>query len=67
MLFAFGDNFCIGGVNAVGGGFMRQILELAGEVLDTMRLLSDAGVTMLVVTHEIGFARDLYDRVAYMH
>lgn len=41
--------------------------ELVGEVLDTMRLLSDAGMTMLVVTHEIGFARDVSDRVAYVH
>ena len=41
--------------------------ELVGEVLDTMRLLSNAGMTMLVVTHEIGFARDVSDRVAYVH
>ena len=41
--------------------------ELVGEVLDTMRLLSDEGMTMLVVTHEIGFARDVSDRVAYIH
>ena len=41
--------------------------ELVGEVLDTLRLLSDEGVTMLVVTHEIGFARDVSDRVAYVH
>lgn len=38
--------------------------ELVGEVLDTLRLLSDEGMTMLVVTHEIGFARDVSDRVA---
>ncbi|MGB2318463.1 MAG: amino acid ABC transporter ATP-binding protein [Candidatus Puniceispirillum sp.] len=41
--------------------------ELVGEVLDTMRMLSDAGMTMVVVTHEIGFARDVSDRVAYVH
>ena len=41
--------------------------ELVGEVLDTLRLLSDEGMTMLVVTHEIGFARDVSDRVAYFH
>ena len=41
--------------------------ELIGEVLDTLRLLSDEGMTMLVVTHEIGFARDVSDRVAYFH
>ena len=41
--------------------------ELVGEVLDTLRLLSEEGMTMLVVTHEIGFARDVSDRVAYFH
>ncbi len=41
--------------------------ELVGEVLDTLRLLSEEGLTMLVVTHEIGFARDVSDRVAYFH
>jgi len=41
--------------------------ELVGEVLDTLHLLSDEGMTMLVVTHEIGFARDVSDRVAYFH
>jgi len=41
--------------------------ELVGEVLDTLSLLSEEGVTMLVVTHEIGFASDVSDRVAYFH
>lgn len=41
--------------------------ELVGEVLDTLRLLSDEGMTMLVVTHEIGFAKDVSDRVAFFH
>ena len=41
--------------------------ELVGEVLDTIRMLSDEGMTMLVVTHEMGFARDVSDRVAYFH
>ena len=40
--------------------------ELVGEVLDTLRLLSNEGKTMLVVTHEIGFARDVSDRVAFV-
>lgn len=39
--------------------------ELVGEVLDTLRLLSNEGMTMIVVTHEIGFARDVSDRVAF--
>lgn len=39
--------------------------ELVGEVLDTMRLLAEEGMTMMVVTHEMGFARDVSDKVAY--
>ena len=34
--------------------------ELVGEVLDVMRALAEEGMTMIVVTHEIGFARDNY-------
>lgn len=41
--------------------------ELVGEVLDTMRLLADGGMTMVCVTHEMGFARDVSDRVAFFH
>lgn len=41
--------------------------ELVGEVLDTMRLLAREGMTMICVTHEMGFARDVSDRVAYFH
>ena len=40
--------------------------ELVGEVLDTMTELSGRGITMLVVTHEIGFARSSCDAVAIM-
>ncbi|MFC6713156.1 amino acid ABC transporter ATP-binding protein [Branchiibius cervicis] len=40
--------------------------ELVGEVLDVMRELADAGMTMIVVTHEISFARDVADRVVFM-
>jgi polar amino acid transport system ATP-binding protein len=40
--------------------------ELVGEVLDVMRGLADDGMTMLVVTHEIGFAREAADRVVFM-
>ena len=39
--------------------------ELIGEVLDVMRALADSGMTMLVVTHELGFARDVADRVVF--
>ena len=39
--------------------------ELVGEVLDTMRLLAEEGMTMILVTHEIRFARDVSDRVAF--
>ncbi len=40
--------------------------ELVGEVLAVMRKLADAGMTMVVVTHEIRFARDVADRVVFM-
>jgi polar amino acid transport system ATP-binding protein len=39
--------------------------QLVGEVLDTMRVLSSEGMTMIVVTHEIGFAREVSHRVAF--
>jgi len=41
--------------------------ELVGEVLDTMRLLAEEGMTMICVTHEMGFAREVSDRVAFFH
>jgi ABC-type polar amino acid transport system ATPase subunit len=40
--------------------------ELVGEVLDTMKELAEAGLTMMVVTHEMGFARRVADRVVFM-
>ena len=40
--------------------------ELVSEVLDVMRGLADSGMTMIVVTHEMGFARDVADRVVVM-
>jgi polar amino acid transport system ATP-binding protein len=40
--------------------------ELVGEVLDVMRGLADEGMTMLVVTHEMGFAREVGDRIVLM-
>jgi polar amino acid transport system ATP-binding protein len=40
--------------------------ELIKEVLDVMRELADEGMTMIVVTHEMGFARDVGDRVVVM-
>ena len=40
--------------------------ELVGEVLDVMRKLADRGMTMIVVTHEMAFARDVADRVVFM-
>ena len=41
--------------------------ELVGEVLKVMRDLAQEGRTMLVVTHEIGFAREVADRVVFLH
>ncbi|WP_396658717.1 amino acid ABC transporter ATP-binding protein [Microbacterium sp.] len=40
--------------------------ELVGEVLAVMRALADEGMTMLVVTHEMGFAREVGDRLIFM-
>ncbi len=41
--------------------------ELVGEVLDTLRLLRKEGMTMICVTHEIAFAREVSDNVAFFH
>ena len=40
--------------------------EMVGEVLDVMQSLAKTGLTMLVVTHEMGFARDVSGRVIFM-
>ncbi len=40
--------------------------ELVGEVLDVMKRLAVSGMTMIVVTHEIGFARSVADQVVFM-
>lgn len=41
--------------------------EMVGEVLDLMKELAKEGMTMVVVTHEMGFAREVADRVVFMH
>ncbi|RMF86781.1 MAG: amino acid ABC transporter ATP-binding protein [Nitrospinota bacterium] len=41
--------------------------ELVGEVLEVMKKLAAEGMTMLVVTHEMGFAREVSDRVIFLH
>jgi general L-amino acid transport system ATP-binding protein len=40
--------------------------EMINEVLDTMKALAETGMTMVVVTHEMGFAREVADRVVFM-
>ena len=40
--------------------------EMVGEVLDLMKELADDGMTMVVVTHEMGFAREVANRVLFM-
>ena len=40
--------------------------EMVGEVLDLMKSLADEGMTMVVVTHEMGFAREVADRVLFI-
>jgi polar amino acid transport system ATP-binding protein len=41
--------------------------ELVGEVLETMKQLAKEGMTMIIVTHEMGFAKDVADFVAFMN
>ena len=41
--------------------------ELVGEVLDLLTELKAEGVTMLLATHEMGFARDVADEVCFLH
>lgn len=41
--------------------------ELVGEVLETMKQLADEGMTMIIVTHEMGFAKEVADWVVYMN
>ena len=41
--------------------------ELVGDVLNVMKEIAEAGMTMLVVTHEMGFAREVADRVVFMY
>jgi putative lysine transport system ATP-binding protein len=40
--------------------------EMVGEVLKVMKELAESGLTMLVVTHEMGFARDISNRIVFM-
>jgi polar amino acid transport system ATP-binding protein len=40
--------------------------ELVGEVLDVMKALAETGMTMVVVTHELGFAREVADHIVFM-
>lgn len=41
--------------------------EMVGEVLDVMKTLADEGMTMVVVTHEMGFAREVADKVVFIN
>lgn len=41
--------------------------ELVGEVLETMRVLAEDGMTMVIVTHEMSFAEEIVDRVCFVH
>ncbi len=41
--------------------------QLVGEVLDTLKMLAQEGMTMICVTHEMAFARDVSKRVAFFH
>ena len=41
--------------------------ELVGEVLEVIRELAEGGMTMVIATHEMGFARDIANRVCFLH
>jgi polar amino acid transport system ATP-binding protein len=41
--------------------------ELVGEVLDAIRELKEGGMTMVIATHEMGFAREVADEVCFLH
>ena len=41
--------------------------QLVGEVLDTLKMLATEGMTMICVTHEMAFAREVSNRVAFFH
>ena len=41
--------------------------ELVGEVMDVVRELKAAGMTMILATHEMGFAREVADEVCFLH
>ena len=40
--------------------------EMVGEVLDVMKNLAEGGMTMVIVTHEMGFAREVADRILFI-
>jgi ABC-type polar amino acid transport system ATPase subunit len=40
--------------------------EMVGEVLEVMKNLAEKGMTMVIVTHEMGFAREVADRILFM-
>ena len=40
--------------------------EMVGEVLDVMKSLAEGGMTMVIVTHEMGFAREVADRIFFI-
>ncbi len=45
---------------------MSLLLEIVGEVLAMMQDLASSGMTMIIVTHEMGFAREVADRIIFM-
>ena len=48
--------------------FLKELdPEMVGEVLDVMKKLAEEGITMIVVTHEMGFARNVANRVVFIN
>src|SRR5216683_1596877 len=57
---------CINHLEKIDAGRLSVDGELVGEVLDVMRRLAADGMTMIVVTHEMGFARGVGDTLVFM-
>ena len=49
------------------GELAKVMLIVVGVALDTMKQLADEGMTMVVVTHEMSFAREVGDRILFLH
>ena len=66
-----GEHHCVGEGQTVdafeaGREQRRAVDQMVGEVLELIKQLANEGMTMVIVTHEMGFAREVADRVIFM-